>query len=181
MPPFTIPATPGLALRTSGNSGPQLARASGAKRFTPEAQAVFLDHLAASCNVSWASAQAGISTVTAYNHRRTDAGFARGWEEALRHGYVRLETELVGTAIEYAARLRSDEDLPLKHMSVREAIALLHRHGGAGGGPNARGGRFRARPRPLEEARDSILAKLEAIEAARRAEAAEGDAADGQA
>jgi hypothetical protein len=179
MPPFVrAPASPALTLRPSGKDGPQRVRTSGAKRFTPEAQAMFLDHLAASCNVSWSAAQAGVSTVTAYTHRRASAGFARDWEDALRHGYVRLETELLGTAIEYAARLRSDDDLPLKHMSVREAIALLHRHGGAPGGPTARGGRFRPRPRPLEEARDSILAKLEAIEAARRLE---GDDPDGQA
>ena len=169
--PIPSPVPAGTVLRATGKDGPQRVRA-GAKRFTPEAQAVFLDHLAASCNVSWSAAQAGVSTVTAYNHRRTSPGFARDWEEALRHGYVRLETELLGTAIEYAARLRSDDDLPLKHMSVREAIALLHRHGGGpgggGGGPTARNGRFRPRPRPFDEARESILAKLEAIEAARR-------------
>lgn len=169
-----------LVLRSGGKDGPQRI-SGGAKRFTPEAQGVFLDHLAASCNVSWSCAQAGISTVTAYNHRRADSGFARGWEEALRHGYVRLETELLGTAIEYAARLRSDDELPLKHMSVREAISLLHRHGGTPGGPTARNGRFRPRPRSFDEARESILAKLEAIEAARRLEAAAGGAPDGQA
>lgn len=163
----SVPAIAGTVLRASGKDGPQRV-SPGHKRFTPEAQAMFLDHLAASCNVSWAAAQAGVSTVTAYNHRRANPGFARCWEEALRHGYVRLETELLGTAIEYAARLRSDDDLPLKHMSVREALSLLHRHGGRPGGPTARDGRFRPRPRSFDEARDSILAKLEAIEAARR-------------
>ena len=163
------PSAPATVLRAPNKDGPQRVR-PGHKRFTPEAQALFLDHLAASCNVSWSAAQAGVSTVTAYNHRRANPGFARGWEEALRHGYVRLETELLGTAIEYAARLRSDDDLPLKHMSVREALALLGRHGGGNAGPTARGGRFRPRPRPLDEARESILAKLEAIEAARTAQ-----------
>jgi len=173
------PITP-TVLRSGGKDGPQRIRA-GHKRFTPEAQAVFLDSLSASCNVSWSAAQAGISTVTAYNHRRANPDFARCWDEALQHGYVRLETELLGTAIEYAARLRSEDDLPLKHMSVREAIALLGRHGGHGGGPTARGGRFRTRLRSLDEVRDSILAKLEAIEAARRAEAGGQDTPDGEA
>jgi len=178
MPPFPDrPAAPEIVLRTSGSGGPHLAR-GGAKRFTPEAQAAFLDHLAASCNVSWSAAQAGVSAVTAYNHRRSHAGFARGWEEALREGQVRLETELVGTAIAYVAGLRSDEDLTLTHMSVRDAIALLRRQGGDGGGPTARGGRFRPRPRPLEEARDSILAKLAAIEAMRPGEGDGGDDGD---
>jgi hypothetical protein len=153
-----------------GKDGPQLIRA-GHKRFGPEDKAVFLDHLSASCNVAWSAAQTGFSVVTIYNHRRTDADFARGWEEALKEGYLRLETELVGTAIDYVGRLLSEEDLPLKHMSVREAISLINRHGGDRGGPTARGGRFQARPRSLDEVRDSILAKLEAIEAARRCEA----------
>ena len=83
--------TPTVLLAT-GKDGPQRIR-PGHKRFTPEAQAVFLDHLAASCNVSWSSEQAGISTVTAYNHRRANPGFARDWDDALGQGYVRLETQ----------------------------------------------------------------------------------------
>lgn len=160
-----------LVLRASGKDGPQRIRVKG-KWWTPEAETVFLDHLAASCNIAWSAAQCGFSTVTVYNHRRTDAAFARKWREALDQGYIRLETELLGAATDYVERLREDPELPLKHMSVREAISLLRRHGGPGGDPTARGGRFQARPRSLEEVRDSILAKLESIEAARRAEAA---------
>ncbi|MBO9622769.1 MAG: hypothetical protein J7500_08655 [Sphingomonas sp.] len=160
----------GLVLRASGKDGPQRIRVKG-KWWTPQSEGVFLDHLAASCNVAWAAAQCGFSAVTVYNHRRTDAAFAQKWREALDEGYIRLETELLGTATDYVERLREDPELPLKHMSVREAISLLRRHGGPGGNPSARGGRFQARPRSLEEVRDSILEKLESIEAARRAEA----------
>lgn len=167
----------------SHKDGPQRIRVAG-KWWSPEAEATFLDHLAASCNVAWSAAQAGFSAVTVYNHRRTDPGFARQWEEALEHGYIRLETELLGAATDYVQRMREDEDLPFKDMTVREAISLLGRHGARnGGGPTARGGRFQARPRSLDEMRDSILAKFEAIECARRAEeaelaqAGEGDAA----
>ena len=179
MPPFpTRPSAPEIVLRTSGSGGPHLAR-GGARRFTPEAKAVFLDHLAASCNVCWSAAQAGVSAVTAYNHRRSDAGFARGWEAALREGQVRLETGLVATAIACVARLRSDEDLPLTHMTVRDALALLRHQDASRGGPTARGGRFRPRPRSPEEARDSILAKLVAIEAMRRQDASGSGAGRG--
>ncbi len=173
MPPFAVPpATPELVLRTSGNSGPQLARDSSRKRVTPEAQALFLDHLAASCNVAWAAAQAGFSAQTFYKHRRTDPELARLWEEALDVGCVRLKTELLGTAIDFIERLRSDSELPLKHMTVRDAMTLINRHGP--GDPANRRGRFKVRPRSLDEVRDSILGKLEAIEAMRRVEAAEG-------
>jgi len=166
----TTPASLPPVIHT-GKDGPQRIRA-GHKRWNEEAEAIFLDHLAASCNVAWSAAQTDFSVVTFYNRRRTDPAFARKWAEALDHGYIRLETELLGTATSYVERLREDPDLPLKHMSVREAISLLRRHGGKGGDPTARGGRFQARPRSLDEVRDSILSKLEAIEAARRAEAA---------
>lgn len=158
--------------------GPQRIRVDG-KWWNEEAEATFLDHLAASCNVAWSAAQAGFSGPTVYHHRRTDANFARRWQEALADGYIRLETELLGTATDFVASLREDRELPLKHMSVREAISLLNRHG-KGGDPAARGSRFQARPRTLEQVRDSILAKLEAIEAARRAEADRGSP-DGEA
>lgn len=136
------------------------------KWWTEESEAVFLDHLAASCNVSWSAAQSGFSAVTVYNRRRTDPGFAARWEAALEQGYVRLETELVGTAVAYLDRLKLDADLPLKAMSVREAISLLgmHKTRGLGAGP----GRLHARPRSMDEVRDSILRKLEAVEAKRR-------------
>src|SRR5690606_23034051 len=137
--------------------------------WTPEAEACFLDHLAASCNVTWSAAQAGFSAPTVYNHRRTDPEFARRWQEALDDGYIRLQTELLGTAIDYVERLRSDSELPLKHMTVREARALLERHGR--GDPATRGARFRARPRSFDEMRESLLARLEAVEAARLDEA----------
>ena len=163
----------GTVLRAGGKDGPQRVRVAG-KWWTPEVEAAFLDHLAASCNVAWSAAQTGFSAVTVYNHRRTDPAFARRWQDALDDGYIRLETELLGTAVGYVERLRADDELPLKHMSVREAVSLLNRHGR--GDPATRGGRFQARPRSLDEVRDSILAKLEAIEAARRAEAAESAA-----
>lgn len=169
MADHTQAPAPRTALRPSGKDGPQRVRING-KWWTEEDEAVFLDHLAASCNVAWSAAQTGFSAVTVYNRRRTDSVFARRWQEALADGYIRLETELLGTAVTFVERLRSDDELPLKHMTVREAIALLNRHGR--GDPATRGGRFQARPRSLDEVRDSILAKLEAIEAARRIEGA---------
>ena len=159
----------GTIVRAGGKDGPQRIRVNG-KWWTPEAETVFLDHLAASCNVAWSAAQAGFSAPTVYNHRRTDANFARRWQAALADGYIRLETELLGTATAYVERLRADPELPLKHMTVQQAISLLNRHGKAGD-PARGGARFQSRPRTLDEVRDSILAKLEAIEAARRAEA----------
>lgn len=176
MPPPPAPAAaPEIVLRTSGSGGPHLAR-GGAKRFTPAAQAAFLAHLAASCNVCWSARQAGVSAVTAYNHRRSHAGFARAWEEALREGLVRLETALVGSAIACVAGLRDDDGAMLAQVTVGDALALLRHRDAGGGGPGARGRRFRPRARPPEEARESIIAKLAAIAAERGAGGGDGAA-----
>lgn len=68
-----------------GKDGPQLIRTTG-KRWSEEAEAVFLDHLAATCNVSIAAAACGFTRFTAYKRRRRDPGFARRWDEALAEG-----------------------------------------------------------------------------------------------
>jgi hypothetical protein len=161
------PAAPaGTVLRASGKDGPQRIRVNG-KWWTPRAEETFLDSLAASCNVTWSAAQAGFSAVTVYNRRRADPAFAARWQAALEQGYCRLEVELVGTATDFLARLRLDPDLPLKAMSVKEAISLLGMHRAVVRNGEARRPGWHARPRTLDEMRDSILAKLEAIEAAR--------------
>jgi hypothetical protein len=62
-------------------------------------------------------------------------------------------------------------------MSVKEAIIILQLHRAAVKGEGARYPGWRARPRSLDEVRDSILAKLEAIEVKRLAEAESAPAA----
>jgi hypothetical protein len=151
-----------------GKDGPQLIRSTG-KRWSEEAEAVFLDHLAASCNVSVAAAAAGFTRFTTYKRRRRDPGFAKRWQAALEQGYARIETLLVQRAIEVLEGFEPDPDTPIPVMTVKDAQSLLgvHRRS-VEGGPRSR--REWARPRSLDEMRDSILRKLEVIEAARRAE-----------
>ncbi|WP_444857355.1 hypothetical protein [Sphingosinicella sp.] len=175
------PAPAGTCLRASGKDGPQLIRSAGA-RWTDEAEGVFLDRLAASCNVSYAAACAGFSTVTAYRRRRRDPGFAERWQAALAQGYARLEAGLLRAACAtFAADERPDEEgedalfvpdpeIPFLPMSVAEAIAILKLHRASVDGAPARYPGWRGRPRSLEEVHASILTKLHAIEAQRRGE-----------
>ena len=53
------------------------------KRKTPLWRQTFLRALARTGNVRAAAFEAGVDKVTAYNHRRKDAGFAGKWEGAL--------------------------------------------------------------------------------------------------
>ena len=156
---------PGSRLRPDHKDGPQRVRSSGA-RWTDEAEAIFLDRLAASCNVAWAAEEAGFTCMTPYYHRRKDPAFAERWDAALDQGYARLELELVRTANDYLAGFDVDDGRPLRDMTVREAIAILGKHRARSAGKDGRHARFEARPRSLAEVRDSILAKIEAFDRA---------------
>jgi len=59
---------------------------------------VFLDHLAACCNVTRAAAAAGVGVSTVYDARRRDPVFAAQWDEAIEAGYATLEALLIERA-----------------------------------------------------------------------------------
>lgn len=67
--------------------------------WTVKQRAVFLDHLAASCNVSASAQAAGVLPGTGYRMYRRDPEFARAWDAALATGYAALETMLVARAL----------------------------------------------------------------------------------
>ena len=90
----------GTRFRPDHKDGAQRIRINGCW-WSDEAERIFLDHLAASCNISGSAAAAGFSAVTVYNHRRSDPGFSARWQEALEQGYARLEMALVRTATDY--------------------------------------------------------------------------------
>jgi hypothetical protein len=156
----------GTLLRGRGKDGPQIIASKG-KRWTDEAEAMFLDHLGASCNVTTSAAHCGFSTVAIYNRRRRDPLFRQRWDDALQQGYARLEMMLVSGA-DAALSGVADPDTPFAAMSVREAIAILQLNRAAvkGDGTTRHPG-WQGRPRTLDEVRDSILAKLEAFERVR--------------
>jgi hypothetical protein len=145
----------------SGKDGPQVVRSEGA-RWTDESEARFLDHLAASCNVTHSAGLTGFSREAIYKRRRNDPGFAERWQAALEQGYARIEMLLVQRATETLEGHVPDPDTPLAEMNVRDAINVLQLHRAAVKGEGRSPG-WRARPRSLDEMRDSILAKLEAI------------------
>jgi len=156
----------GTFVRASGKDGPQLTASKG-HRWTDEAEAVFLDALAASCNVTLSARQSGFSTEAIYRRRRMDPAFADRWQAALEQGYARIEMLLVRRAVERLEGLMLDPDSPIPVMTVAEAINVLQLHRAAVKGGDARRPGWRARPRSLDEMRDSILTKLSAIAAAR--------------
>ena len=150
----------GSAIR-HGKDGLKVVRSGGA-RWTDEAEQAFLDHLAASCNVMLSADTAGFRVESIYKRRREDPVFAQRWQAALEQGYARIEMALVRRAADAMEGLAPDPDTPIPKMTVDEALKVLSRHRATveGVGP---GRRRWARPRSLDEVRESILIKLEAI------------------
>ena len=55
----------------------------------------FIEHLAATSNVSRSAELVGVSPARAYKLRRADPDFARQWGAALAEGYLHLEMEII--------------------------------------------------------------------------------------
>ena len=147
----------------SGRHGPQRVTTRG-HRWSDEAETLFLDHLAATANVTASARACGFTTEALYVRRRKDPAFQKRWEVALAQGYAHIEALLVQRAIEALEGFAPDPDTPIiiRDMTVKDALILLgHHRRTIEGGPRSR--RQWARPRSLDEVRDSILRKLEAI------------------
>lgn len=157
----------GRAVRYSKGGYARLVRTSGA-RWSEAAEKVFLDVLAASCNVKMAADASGFSTRAIYKRRMKCAAFHRRFEAAREQGFARLEMELIRTAADSMEGIEFDADRPLPKMTVDDAIRLLkaHKRQVAGEWRRHPGG-VRERRKSIEEMRVSILRKVEAIKRAR--------------
>ncbi len=149
-------------------------------RWSDAAETLFLDALAASANVTSAAEAAGFSTVAIYARRRRDAAFAARWAAAVQEGVARLEVALVRAAADTMEGLEFDSDAPIPRMTVAEATNLwrLHRDQAAGRRDSHPGPAVRLRT--MDELRDGIVRKIEAIKATRGLPPAERAAILGQ-
>lgn len=133
------------------------------KQWSDEDEEIFLDCLAASCNVVIACEQADVSHTTVYRQRRLRADFAGKWQAALEQGYARLEMALLRSAADTMEGIAFDGDRPIPPMSPETALAVLRHHRPSVTGEGRNSG-WRAPPPRLEEVRASISRKLDAIE-----------------
>lgn len=76
-------------------------------RFDARAQALFLAHFAATCDLRAAAAAAGVAESTVTLHRRNDPDFEAAFDRALVEGYVFLEAEALRQRLEAQRRLRA--------------------------------------------------------------------------
>lgn len=133
------------------------------RQWSDENEELFLDCLAASCNVGIACEQADVCHTTVYRQRRMRADFAAKWQAALEQGYARLEMALLRSAADSMEGIAFDGDRPIPAMSAETALAVLRHHRASVTGEGKKSG-WRARPKRLDEVRASIIRKLDAIE-----------------
>lgn len=152
----------GEVIQAGGKRPPKLVESSSGKRWSQNAQATFLETLAASANVTRSADAAGFSPTAIYGRRRKYPAFAAQWEEALAVGYMRLEALLIENATDTLGGAELKADRPVPPMTVSEAMHLLalHRKSVKTG---ARRSDWRARVPDPDAARAEILRKVAAL------------------
>lgn len=97
--------------------------------WTIKQRTAFLDHLAATCNVSASAKASGVLPGTAYRMYRRDPEFARAWDAALATGYTALETMLVARAMGALEIPQGETPVPaVETMDSELALRVLGHH-----------------------------------------------------
>ncbi|HEX6375194.1 MAG TPA: hypothetical protein VFZ91_05695 [Allosphingosinicella sp.] len=159
------PAQPESLIRRNRAGRLQLALAREGD-WNSEVQARFLAHLRATGNFQAAARAVGFHFTSIYERMRNWAAFARDVDEALREADVKLEHALVAHA--HAVLRRPDEPRPEGEEEApfdpAMAMKILAFIDARRGGRTVRGRRKGPPERTLDEAVESILGKIEAIE-----------------
>ena len=161
-----IPACAGMTGK-AGMTGTAGQRSAGSERIIPNTnrrlqvsrtrrklfgkarQEAFLEHLAATCNVTASAAAADICVGSVYRERMRNPEFRAAWGQALEQGYARLEAALLARAAaggRYArGQRRQDRERGGPFDRLRTGFRLGQGDGPAPPAPARNGGRAPAR------------------------------------
>ena len=128
----------------------------------------FLEHLAATCNVTASAQAAGVHVTTVYCCRMRDDGFRADWGAALEQGYARLEAALIERAQSGGGRCTVAGDKIVEgpdspgELDWDKAMELLrhHRRGLAG---FTKAPRTQALRVPIGELAAKLIRKMKAL------------------
>lgn len=138
------------------------------KLFGKKRQERFLEHLAATCNVTASAAAADITIGPVYRQRMINPEFRAGWDAALEQGYARLEAALIERAERgsnrpqvHGDKIVDGPDSPAE-IDWEKGMELLrhHRRGLAGIGKR---GLPPPRRVPVDEVAAKLIKKLKAL------------------
>jgi len=156
---------PGRVVRPAINGKTQVIEVRSGRRWTDKSERIFLETLAATCNVRLSAATCGFSTVAVYKRRMRYPGFAALWAEAIEQGYARIEAMLVERATDSVVRVKLDGDWDPagEAMSNADLMNLLKLHRGTARGGRAQNYGWASKPPDMEAVRKGIMRKIEAI------------------
>jgi len=162
-----------LIARYSKRHGVQMVRV-GPGRWSPKVEAVYLAHLRTTGCLRRAAAGVGFSTTAVDYRRKRYPAFAAQCDAALEESFVQLRSFVAAAGI--ASFDPFPEPLPegveLPKVTVAEAISILRLKGASGApGTGPTGRRHMPEEPSIEEVRQNILRKLDAIEAHERRQA----------
>lgn len=137
-------------------------------QFGNKRRAVFLEHLAATCNVRASAAAAGVSPSTVYAHRMKDSDFRADWDAALAQGYARLEAALIERALRGGGRHAVRGDAIVEGPDAPEEVDWdkgmeLMRHHQRGLAGLSLPGRLQPKRVPIERVTEKLIRKLRAL------------------
>ncbi|MBC2778327.1 hypothetical protein [Parasphingopyxis marina] len=99
--------------------------------WTEKRREIFLETLAATCNITAAAAEAGKTAKTARDLRKRDPAFRQAWDEAIAIAYERLELVMLDRAINGTQKpiVRGDKEVAtMTHYSDAAGLRLLQAH-----------------------------------------------------
>lgn len=163
---YEWPIRPNESIRASGKDGPKVVETTGS-RWNAEAEKLFLDHLASSCNITASAKKAGFTREAVYRRKRKDSAFAERWQAAIAQGYARIESLLIRRAEDSLSGVKIDPDSPIPAMTVSEAMNLLKLHKPSIAGDGSNPYRWRLKPADPDAALADILDKVAAVRRAR--------------
>jgi hypothetical protein len=137
--------------------------------WTPRMEARFLGIISQCCNVTAACRELGVSNASAYRRRKIYRSFDERWTQAIEFGTVDLEYRLVENGSNFLEGMEPDYDAPIPPMTVEQCIQILGNYKKSTG-PQRRRRNWRYTAPTMEQQRESIIRKIEAIERHRATE-----------
>jgi hypothetical protein len=158
----------------NGNKGRAQLRPVRQDGWTVRKRAVFLDHVAATGNVSASARIVGLGESGAYKLRRRDRDFAEQWRVALEAGFDRLQAMLIERAMGPLTVQIGDTPMPdVSTMDTELAMRLIEHHRRTiAGTPKRRGGPVPSRATE-DETNAELLKRLKILHKRNQKEAAD--------
>jgi hypothetical protein len=160
----------------NGNRGKPQVRPVRKDGWTATKRGAFLDHIAATCNVTEAARLVGMGQSGAHKLRRVDPDFAQQWRGALSAGFDRLQAMLIERAMGPLTVQIGDTPMPdVSTMDTELAMRLVEHHRRTiAGAPKRRGGPVPTRATE-EETNAALLKRLKILHKRNQKEAADAE------